>query len=96
MVIHFSFFIVDDDNLIGLDPLSRFLDCQHTYINASRVLVRIKLIEVLFFNYFNKRLAKTKRVVRSLLQLKASLILSLSFPSSAVLHPLYFAILFGH
>lgn len=73
--------------MIGLDPLSRFLDCHHTYINASRVLVRIKLIEVLFFNYFNKRLAKTKRVVRSLLQLKASLILSHSFPSPSVLLP---------
>ena len=48
----FHCFIVDDDNLIELDPLSRFLDCHHTYINASHVLVSIKLIEVLFFHLF--------------------------------------------
>lgn len=34
------FICLDDDNRVLLEPLQRFLDCQHEYINASYISVR--------------------------------------------------------
>ena len=39
-VIHFSVFILDDDNRIVLQPIDGHPDCQHEYINASYIDVR--------------------------------------------------------
>ena len=39
-VLHFIFFILDDDNRIVLQPIDGHPDCQHEYINASFIDVR--------------------------------------------------------